>query len=181
MTLTRRRFLGVLGGTGAAAALVSCGVGLTVNQTGELVRSEIPLPRPFRVPLPVPPVKRPLHTDATTDYYEIVSRTDPKTAADPAAPELCRLGPYEKGPVGDRLGGVEMMQAERDRLRARTRNRTYRETRGENWQAQRTQPHIRNSHVVILLFEARIADRPAGFQNGLSPLIVTRCIRRRAG
>jgi branched-chain amino acid transport system substrate-binding protein len=36
-----------------------------------------------------------------TDYYEIVTRTDPKTAADPAAPELCRLAPYEKVPVVD--------------------------------------------------------------------------------
>lgn len=74
MTLTRRRFLHVLGGTGAAAALVSCGVDLTVTQAGELVRSEIPLPKPFRVPLPVPPVKRPVRTDGTTDYYEIVQR-----------------------------------------------------------------------------------------------------------
>jgi len=37
----------------------------------------------------------------STDYYEIVSRTDPKTAADPDAPELCRLVPYEKVPVVD--------------------------------------------------------------------------------
>ena len=36
-----------------------------------------------------------------TDYFELISRTDPKTAQDPAAPDLCRLVPYEKVPVVD--------------------------------------------------------------------------------
>ena len=44
------------------------------GQTGELVRSRAPLPRPYTVPLPVPPVARPVRTDATTDFYEIVQR-----------------------------------------------------------------------------------------------------------
>jgi spore coat protein A len=72
--LSRRRFLALVGGTGAAAVLVSCGVDLSTGQTAELLRSEVPLPHPFRVPLPIPPVKQPSRTDGTTDYYEITQR-----------------------------------------------------------------------------------------------------------
>jgi spore coat protein A, manganese oxidase len=73
-TLSRRRFLGLVGGAGAAAALASCGIDLSTAQTAELVRSQVPLPEPFRVPLPVPPVKQPVRIDGTTDYYEITQR-----------------------------------------------------------------------------------------------------------
>jgi spore coat protein A, manganese oxidase len=73
-TLSRRRFLAMVGGTGAAAVLVSCGVNVTAGQTAELVRSQLRLPDLFRVPLPIPPMKRPIRTDGTTDYYEIGQR-----------------------------------------------------------------------------------------------------------
>jgi spore coat protein A, manganese oxidase len=74
-TLSRRRFLAMVGGTGAAAVLASCGVDLTTaGQTAELLHSQAPLPEPFRVPLPVPPVKQPARTDGTTDYYQIAQR-----------------------------------------------------------------------------------------------------------
>lgn len=59
--LSRRRFLGLLGG---AAALTGCagawGIDLRPGQTGELLASELPLPPPFQVPLPVPPLRRPV-------------------------------------------------------------------------------------------------------------------------
>ena len=74
MTLSRRRFIGLLGGASAAAVLADCGVDLSTAQTAELVRSQARLPRPFRVPLPLPPVKGPVRTDGSTDYYEIVQR-----------------------------------------------------------------------------------------------------------
>lgn len=76
----RRRFLG-------AAALGALGAGtavaverpladrlLTPGQPGRLLRSEAPLPRPYQVPLPVPAVLAPTHTDSTTDYYDITQR-----------------------------------------------------------------------------------------------------------
>ncbi|GAA3387123.1 multicopper oxidase family protein [Cryptosporangium minutisporangium] len=72
--MRRRQFLGLVGaaaGTVALAGVAGCD---TPGQTGELLASEIPLPEPFRVPLPVPPVKRPVRRDATTDWYDIVQR-----------------------------------------------------------------------------------------------------------
>jgi FtsP/CotA-like multicopper oxidase with cupredoxin domain len=44
------------------------------GQPGRLLRSQAPLPAPYRVALPVPPRLAPTHTDATTDYYEITQR-----------------------------------------------------------------------------------------------------------
>jgi spore coat protein A len=66
--------LGLLGGAGAAAA-VGAGVPWLAApaQTGRLLRSELPLPAPFTVPLPIPPVLTP-RADATTDYYELTQR-----------------------------------------------------------------------------------------------------------
>lgn len=58
--LSRRGFLGLAGGIAAAAGLTGCGMDLAgAGQTGELLRSAAPLPAPFRVPLPIPPVRRP--------------------------------------------------------------------------------------------------------------------------
>lgn len=75
--LSRRGFLGLAGAGGALLALGACGIGgidLLSGQTGEMVRSRARLPRPFSVPLPVPPVKRPVRSEAGTDFYEIVQR-----------------------------------------------------------------------------------------------------------
>jgi spore coat protein A len=69
----RRHVLGALGLSALGAASLG-GLALAVprGQTGELVHSRVPLPRPFRVPLPIPEVARPVRTDATTDFYEII-------------------------------------------------------------------------------------------------------------
>jgi spore coat protein A, manganese oxidase len=79
--VSRRRFLGVAATavTGGAAA-VAVGTGfswgrvLTPGEPGTLLRSGIALPPPFRVPLPVPPLMRPVRSDASADYYEITQR-----------------------------------------------------------------------------------------------------------
>jgi FtsP/CotA-like multicopper oxidase with cupredoxin domain len=69
----RRTVLGALG-ISALGATSFGGLALSLprGQTGELVRSKVRLPRPYTVPLPIPAVARPVRTDATTDYYEIV-------------------------------------------------------------------------------------------------------------
>jgi spore coat protein A len=73
--MKRRQVLGALGLSAlGAASLGGLALGIPRGQTGELVRSRVPLPRPFRVALPIPAVAKPVRTDATTDFYEIVQR-----------------------------------------------------------------------------------------------------------
>jgi FtsP/CotA-like multicopper oxidase with cupredoxin domain len=73
--MSRRRFLRLVGGTGAATVGLAAGLPWLAApaQLGGLVRSELPLPAPFQLPLPVPPVLIP-YTDATTDHYELTQR-----------------------------------------------------------------------------------------------------------
>ncbi|GIH14413.1 multicopper oxidase family protein [Rugosimonospora africana] len=66
---------GVVGGGIATAGWSAVDWLWRPGEPGRLLRSEAPLPAPFRVPLPVPPVLAPVRTDGTTDYYEIVQRT----------------------------------------------------------------------------------------------------------
>jgi spore coat protein A, manganese oxidase len=72
--LSRRGFLGLLGGAAALAALPGCGP-LPAGSTGEAMRSALPLPAPFRVPLPVPPVARPVGVDGSgAQLYRVTQR-----------------------------------------------------------------------------------------------------------
>lgn len=91
MPFSRRTFLAAVGGalltpagsacdgsghhSGSAATVpgASAGGGGAGN-ADRTIRSTARLPRPFSLPLPVPPVLQPLRTDATTDYYEIIAR-----------------------------------------------------------------------------------------------------------
>ena len=70
--LSRRGFLGLMGGVAAGAGLVACGV--PGGSTGEQVLSAAPLPARFRVPLPIPPVARPVGVENGADVYRITQR-----------------------------------------------------------------------------------------------------------
>ena len=73
--MKRRQVLGALGLSAlGAASFGGLGLGLRRGHTGELVRSTARLPRPYTVPLPIPPVARPARSDATTDFYELTQR-----------------------------------------------------------------------------------------------------------
>jgi spore coat protein A len=85
--LSRRDLLriGAAGGAGllVSAAVPACDTGLlprgggndsTQGSAGAVLRSAVPLPEPFTVPLPVPPVLRPVRSDSTGDHYEIAQR-----------------------------------------------------------------------------------------------------------
>src|SRR5919107_1762900 len=85
MAFTRKEFLklGLVGGAGLAlssGASASSPWG-SVRTTGHLLRSKAQLPKPFRIPLIVPPVLKPVRTDSRarlarvpTDYYEITPK-----------------------------------------------------------------------------------------------------------
>ena len=71
--LNRRGFLGLLGASAAGAALAGCGGWGPRGSTGTQLVSAVPLPPPYRVPLPVPPVARPTNVNSV-DRYLITQR-----------------------------------------------------------------------------------------------------------
>jgi spore coat protein A, manganese oxidase len=71
---SRRAFLGLLGGTAAAVALPGCGPFAATSSTGQLLTSRARLPKPFTVPLPIPPFARPVRRSHDTDHYDVTAR-----------------------------------------------------------------------------------------------------------
>jgi spore coat protein A len=72
MKLSRKDFLrlGLAGGMGLFLPFGASGRGNNSAQgsAGALLHSTARLPEPFGVPLPVPPVLEPAHTDASADH-----------------------------------------------------------------------------------------------------------------
>ncbi|MEV4171348.1 multicopper oxidase family protein [Nonomuraea sp. NPDC049709] len=74
---SRRRILGIGGALGLVAATglsASAALARRPSVTGAELRSAVPLPPPFRVPLPMPSVLKPVGTSGGTDRYEITQR-----------------------------------------------------------------------------------------------------------
>jgi len=76
VNLSRRRLLGLIGGAGAAAIVgVPLLSGLRgATSTGELLRSRIALPDPFKLPFRIPPVLAPTRSTHDADYYTITQK-----------------------------------------------------------------------------------------------------------
>jgi spore coat protein A len=76
VVISRRRFLGGLGGVGGALLLGSagCAGGLSGGQTAQLLPSRTPLPPRFVEPFAVPPVKSPSSRTAHETRYDIVQQ-----------------------------------------------------------------------------------------------------------
>src|SRR5690625_3604792 len=72
--LSRR---GLVVGAGAAAVAVAGGVALGFrgsSSTGTLLHSQLPLPRAFATPLPIPPVLEPISSTAAGEVYEVTQK-----------------------------------------------------------------------------------------------------------
>jgi spore coat protein A, manganese oxidase len=80
MAITRKEFLKLGLVAGGAGLALSCGAsaslpgGTSNATTGNLLRSAARLPKPFRVPLPVPAVLEPARSDDDADHYEITQK-----------------------------------------------------------------------------------------------------------
>ncbi|MCP2342394.1 multicopper oxidase family protein [Actinomadura rupiterrae] len=73
----RRQLLGVGGALGLVAftGLTTAGaLARRPPRTGDVLHSKVPLPPPFQVPLPVPPVLKPVGTAGGVDRYAITQR-----------------------------------------------------------------------------------------------------------
>ncbi|MGW5264470.1 multicopper oxidase family protein [Microbispora sp. NPDC004025] len=75
--VTRRRALGIGGALGLMTAAGLSGAAALARRpsiTGAQLRSAVPLPPPFQVPLPIPAVLKPVGTSGGADRYEITQR-----------------------------------------------------------------------------------------------------------
>ncbi|WP_433015201.1 multicopper oxidase family protein [Kribbella sp. CA-294648] len=75
--LTRRQVLGIGGALGlltATGLAASAALSRRPSFTGAVLRSALPLPPAFHVPLPIPSVLRPVSTAGGVDRYEITQR-----------------------------------------------------------------------------------------------------------
>jgi len=117
--ISRRRILGLAAGGAAAVAVgtgLSWGKVLTPGQPGTLVRSGIVLPPPFRVPLPVPAVLRPVRSDASADYYEITQRVSTVEILPGVRTEAWTYGGTFPGPTLVSRSGRRMIVKHRNEL-----------------------------------------------------------------
>ncbi|MGW4964752.1 multicopper oxidase family protein [Nonomuraea sp. NPDC004186] len=103
--LTRRGFLGVLGGAALAAA--GC-----AEISGELLRSRLTLPRPFTVPLPIPEVARPVRPGR----YEVTQRAARIEIIPGTTTEVLGYGGTFPGPTFDLRRGSRVTVAVRNEL-----------------------------------------------------------------
>ena len=71
MKISRKKFLklGAMASAGLALPLGTLSIPLSRLAASASVRS--PSVTPFEVPLPIPPILKPVRTDADTDYYEM--------------------------------------------------------------------------------------------------------------
>lgn len=118
MTLTRRELLRL---AGAAALALPFAAGCTSDDlvgssTGALLRSRVPLPPPFTVPLPVPPVLRPVRTDATSDHYEITQRPARARILPDLATEVWGYEGIFPGPTIEARAGRRVVVTHRNEL-----------------------------------------------------------------
>ncbi|TMC09971.1 MAG: multicopper oxidase family protein [Chloroflexi bacterium] len=97
-------------------ALACGGEDLVGSSTGALLRSQARLPDPFTVPLPVPPVLRPVRTDATTDHYEITQRPGRVQVLPGLATEVWGYEGMFPGPTIEARSGRRMVVTHRNQL-----------------------------------------------------------------
>lgn len=117
--LSRRGLLRIAGGVGATTTLgLAVPVLLGQVQTGKVVASQIPLPPPFRVPLPIPPVLIPSRNPAfpDADYFEITQRVARQQIVPGVLTELWTYNGSYPGPTIISRSGVRTVVRHRNTL-----------------------------------------------------------------
>lgn len=115
--LTRRGFLGLTGGAGLAAGL-GAGIPLLASsaQPGQLLCSQLPLPRPFTVPLPIPPILTPIRTDGMADHYEITHQVATQEILPGVTTEIWGYNGVFPGPTIESYSGRQTLVNHRNLL-----------------------------------------------------------------
>ncbi len=119
MKMSRGKFL-KLGLMGSAMLVLPFGAsacsGSREGSTGNLLRSEARLPRPFRVPLPVSPVLEPAYSDANADYYEMTQKVGQADILPGLKTEVWGYEGIFPGPTVESRGGRETVVRQTNEL-----------------------------------------------------------------
>jgi spore coat protein A, manganese oxidase len=83
---------------------------------GTLLASKAKLPEPFRVPLPIPPVLEPTHTDAGTTYYEITQEAGRVEILPGLETEIWGYDGFFPGPTIESRSGRKIVVRQRNEL-----------------------------------------------------------------
>jgi len=116
--LSRRGFLSVAAGAGlvgaglAGAGWAAAGGLLSRENTGETLTSALPLPRPFTVPLPIPPVARPVGENR----YELTQRVGRVEIIPGTTTEVWGFDGVFPGPTLELRSGVQTTVRVRNQL-----------------------------------------------------------------
>src|SRR5215210_3186967 len=86
------------------------------GSTGTLLPSKAKLPKPFKVPLPVPPVLGPEHTDAGTDYYEMTQKAGRVEMLPGLQTSVWGYDGIFPGPTVESRGGRKIIVRQRNEL-----------------------------------------------------------------
>jgi FtsP/CotA-like multicopper oxidase with cupredoxin domain len=111
--VNRRGFLGLLSGVAAGMALTGCGL---TGQTGEQLASTARLPAPFRVPLPIPPLARPV----SPGRYHLTQRVAPAEILPGLRTEILGYDGIFPGPTIETRRGEPVVVRHRNELRVPT-------------------------------------------------------------
>jgi spore coat protein A len=100
-------------GTALSHLLTGCGDGgggantSSAGSAGTVLASETSLPEAFRVPLPIPPVLKPVRSDATADYYSIRQKVGRAAILPGRTTEIWGYeGPFPAPPSCPAVGGA---------------------------------------------------------------------------
>ena len=118
---SRRAFLGLASGAGLVTAigLTGCDVS-TAGTTGQVLPSQLAVPTPFRVPLPIPDVARPSHSGRHGEFYEITQRAARQEIIPGTRTTVWGYDGTFPGPTFHARSGQRTMVRVRNRLRVPT-------------------------------------------------------------
>ena len=113
MKLPRREFLRLGGMTALALGGQGC---ISPRPEMRLLPSLAPLPKPFHIGLPVPPVARPAKTGETTDFYEMDVRPADARILPDLSTTIWGYGGLFPGPTIEARSGRRISLRLRNRL-----------------------------------------------------------------
>ena len=119
MEISRKEFLkmGLMGGAALALPFGPSACSPSGNgSTGTVLASRARLPEPFKVPLPIPPVAKPVRTDATADYYEMTQRVGRAEILPGLETEVWGYDGVFPGPTIEARSGRQVVLRQRNEL-----------------------------------------------------------------